>query len=94
MIGKYVVCTTSTRPWCIVAGVLQSNDDGKIEISDARMIVYYGAGTKGLFGVAAHGPKGHARVTSKVDLWRGFAVEQVMVATDEAQAAIEAEPWM
>lgn len=97
LIGKFVVCTTSTRPWCVVAGVLRSeesaNGSTRVELTDARMIVYFAPESRSLFGVAAKGPKGASRVSPPVDVWRGYAVEQAIPATDEARAAIEAGPW-
>jgi len=67
--------------------------DGVLTIVNARMIVHYSADAHGLLGVAAHGPGAKARVSPRVDEWRGRAIEQWMTCSDAARAAIEAEPW-
>lgn len=92
--GDYVLLSTTTRPWTIVAGTLvEERHDGVVTLREARMIVYYAVDAKGLLGVAVRGPGTGARVTAAVDLWVGRAIEQILSVTPAARAAIEAEPW-
>lgn len=91
--GRYVIVATSSRPWTVVAGYVESEDGDTVILRAARMIVYYGAATRALYGLAKHGPKGGARITPAVSRVRVHRVESVLAATAEARAAIEAAPW-
>ena len=92
-IGKYVVVATTSRPWSIVAGTMISRTGGTVRLKDARMIVYYGVGTRGLLGIAARGPV-DGRVASAVEEAVVRKVEHVLLCSDTARKAIEAEPWV
>jgi hypothetical protein len=90
---RYVLVATASRPWTIAAGYLESEDGDTVILRDARMIVYYSAGSQALFGVAVRGMRGQGRVTSAVSRARLRNVEVVLDVTPEAQSSIEAEPW-
>jgi hypothetical protein len=90
-VGKFVVVATKSRPWSVVAGTVESIDGDLVVLTDARMILYWSTDCKGLIGVARTGVhSGRVSPPAKV---RVSGVEHVILATDEAKASIEKEPW-
>lgn len=96
-VGRYVLLTTSTRPWAVVAGVLDGVRvaDGVriVALTQARMIVWYAAGSRSVVGVAANGPAAGSRVSPACEACEYAAPEGIHLVSDAARAAIEAEPW-
>lgn len=92
--ARHVLVATSSRPWTVLAGTLESDDGaGRYVLRDARMIVYWSSDAHGLLGVAAGGPGTDARVSPRVDrvCVRGVEIDADLSAI--ALRAIEAEPW-
>lgn len=96
-LGKYIVMTTQTRPWAVVAGTFESErlEGGRrlVTLRDARMIVWYATGTRSILGLAARGPAPGSRVSPVCEACEYDAIEGLHLATAAARAAIEAEPW-
>lgn len=90
---RYVIVATKSRPWSVLAGVLVSEDEDTVELRDARMLIYWSADARGLYGVASGGPGTSARVSLSIARARVRGVEHTIDCTDEARKAIEAAPW-
>lgn len=90
---RYVLVTTTSRPWTIVAGTLASEDGDRVTLKDARMIVYFSEDVHALLGCAVRGPGCAARVSPRVDEITIRNVEAVIAVSDVARTAIEDEPW-
>ena len=67
--------------------------EASIELTDARMIVYWPAENKGVLGVAVDGPKKGARVSQAVPRIRLNNVTAVIEATAAAAEAWEKGTW-
>jgi hypothetical protein len=94
--GRYVVAVTASRPWAVVAGYLAAEHDGgaTVELEDARMICYFSADARTIYGLATTGPGASGRVSPAVGRVRVHGVEHLLDATDAARSAIEAGPWI
>lgn len=90
---RYVVVATASRPWAVVAGEYVGEKDGKIELRNARMIVYYSPASHSLYGLAQSGPAAGSRVSPPVEAARVRGIEHELDCSAMARAAIEAEPW-
>lgn len=66
---------------------------GEIALADARNCLYWTTDTKGVFGLAAHGPGDGCRVGPKVPELRLAGVTSVARCTPEAAERWEAGPW-
>jgi hypothetical protein len=65
----------------------------KVTLSNARMIVYWSAETRGVLGLAAHGPKAGSRVTAAVPQLILEGITAIGVCTDAAVKVMETGPW-
>lgn len=91
---QYVVIATSTRPWTLAAGWLVGTSPTCTKLRDARMIVYFDRPSKGLHGVAAHGPRGDSRVSPPaLGVSTYYPVEMILPASEECRKLVEVEPW-
>jgi len=90
---RFVLISTKTRNWLVLAGILDSEDGDTVTLRDARMIAYFSPDAHGLLGVAASGPGSSPRVSPRVDSITVRGVETVIDCTAEARARIEGEPW-
>lgn len=90
---KPVVITTENRG--VFFGYVE--DDSKcpaqIEISRARMCVYWNVETKGVLGLAAEGPKDGCKITHAVPKVTLYKVTAVMDASPEATEKWESAVW-
>lgn len=87
------VLVTTAHRGVFVGYATSEEKDGQIELSDARMIVYWPASNKGVLGVATEGPKDGSRVSPAVSKMRLKNVTAVIDATSAAAAAWERGPW-
>lgn len=96
-VGDFVLFMTTSRPWSVVAGILEEitslGGAVLVTVSEARMIAYFAAGSKTIFGVAANGVPSGSRVSPKVDSATYTAIEGILLVTPKARKSIEAEPW-
>lgn len=94
MVGKFVVVTTDHTRRGVFAGVLAAcGADGNVVLRDAQQAVYWSVETRGVFGLAAIGPQRGSRIGPPVPQLSLNGVTSVSLATDEARALWEAQPW-
>jgi hypothetical protein len=67
--------------------------DGKIELADAQMCVYWSDSVRGVLGLAATGPDKRCKITPVVPRIQLDKVTAIMEATPEAVAAWQSRPW-
>jgi hypothetical protein len=91
--NRYVIIATASRPWTVIAGTLESEEQDTVILRDARLIVCWGPASHGLLGLATRGLLGGGRVSPTVGRVRVHGVETVLDCMDAARASIEAEPW-
>jgi len=94
-VGQYVVVTTNKYRRGVFGGILQSHDitAGCAVLTEARNCVYWSAETHGVGGLAVIGPQNGSRIGPAIPELSLDGVTAVMLATDQARAAWEAEPW-
>ena len=63
-----------------------------IELTDARMVLYWSAATGGLLGLAANGPGEGSRITASVPRHGDECVRSWLECTEEAAARVDAWP--
>jgi len=90
---RMVVVTTDMDRRGVFFGELVSKDDSEVTLKDAQMCVYWSMETRGVLGLASHGPQKGSRVTPIIpSIWLD-GVTSVMDCTEEAVEAWRAEPW-
>jgi len=93
---KRAVVVTTAHRGVFVGYTTQSKTSDKndtIALTDARMVVYYSAATRGALGIASMGPQLGSRVSPAVDGITLRSVTSVADASGDAVKAWEAEPW-
>lgn len=90
--GTPVVVTTAHRGIFVGALAEDYENTDTLALDNGHMVVYHSADSHGVVGIARRGPGSGARVSppAKIAL---RAVTAVFVATPEAKAKWEAEPW-
>lgn len=86
------VVTTAHRG--VFAGVIEEDRGDTVVLREARMCVSWSAKTKGVLGLASHGPGDGCRVSRSVDRLELRHVTAVMDCTGEAAERWRAEPWV
>lgn len=90
---KPVVITTEFRG--VFFGYV--DDDSKlpdsIELTNARMCVYWGANTRGVLGLASIGPQEGCKITLAVPKITAWKVTAILDCTPEATEKWEQAPW-
>jgi len=92
---RYVVITTDEDKRGVFGGFLESWDADK-EIAvlvDARMAVYWSRATRGVLGLASHGPQKGSRITPPIPRIELSGVTAVMDASEEAREQWEIGIW-
>lgn len=90
--GKAVLVTTEHRG--VFFGFAAGATGGKtVELADAQMCVYWSADTKGVLGLASHGPGKACKVTRPVERITLQDVTAVADVTAEAVALWQDRPW-
>jgi hypothetical protein len=85
-----VVVTTAHRG--VFFGYAAKTDGETIELSRARLCVYWSSDVKGFMGLAANGPTPSCRIGPPADI-ELRAITSVVTVTPEAAAKWEAAPW-
>lgn len=90
-----VVCTAKRGVFFgYAAGSAQSLvEKGKLTLERARMCVYWSAQTKGVLGLASHGPAAGSKVGAQVPELAIESVTAVIVCTDAAIKVWEEGSW-
>ena len=90
--GSPVVVTTEHRG--VFFGYLRGSRDGKIvELSQARMCLYWSSAVRGILGLAVTGPVSGCRVGPAVSTLTLQGVTAVMDVRQEAVKLWEAASW-
>jgi len=92
---KMVVVTTDKDCRGVFMGELLRYDEDKqiAVLKDAQMAVHWSQATKGVLGLAAHGPQKGSRITPQIPQIEVNKVASVMSATDKAVTAWRTELW-
>jgi hypothetical protein len=90
-----VVVTTDKDRKGVFFGTLMSHDEDRetCVLRDARMCVYWSESTKGVLGLASHGPQKGSRITPSVPSIKLNGVTAVMECTEAAAAQWEKGLW-
>lgn len=92
---RMVVVTTDKDRRGIFYGQLESEDKNGtiVELSRARMIVYFSSDTKGVVGLASIGPQKGSRISPSIPKIKLNGVTSIMDCTKEAVNQMEKELW-
>jgi len=90
---RQVIVTTDNTKRGVFYGTLENEVGEKVILTDARMIVYWSSPTKGVLGLAAHGPKAGSRVTPVVPRIELEGKTAIIDCTEEAVKAFEGDIW-
>lgn len=90
-IGKHVVVTTSHRG--VFFGTLTKREGSDIELTDARVCIYWTRETRGFVGLAKTGPLGGSRVSPACPRMAISSVTSISECTPESIARWENGPW-
>lgn len=91
--GDYVVITTDINRRGVFGGRLLSQDGDRVTLEEARMCVYWSRETRGVLGLASHGPARGSRISRAIPKFETDGVVSLSLMTDEARKAWEDEPW-
>lgn len=89
--GSPLLVTTEHRG--VFFGYGTRTDADTIELTDARMAVYWTSNLKGVLGLAAQGPSSGCRISPSVPVLTLRAVTSVTECSPEAAKAWEKAPW-
>lgn len=91
----FVVVTTDNEKRGAFGGTLVKHDTAKgtAILKDAHMAVFWSKKTKGVLGLAAHGPLEGSRITPKIPEIELNGVTAVMKCTEAAKKKWRKEPW-
>lgn len=88
--GRPVLVTTKHRG--VFFGFAKDTDGERIELTDARVVVYWSSDVRGFMGLAASGPSKSCRISPAADIeLRG--ITSVVEVSEAAVKAFEAAPW-
>lgn len=90
-IKRYVVVTTDKRG--VFSGYLELETQEFVELIEARMIVKWSEETRGVLGLAAHGPQDGSRVTPSVPKIKLFGITSIVDCSEKAKKKLEAGIW-
>jgi len=95
MKDRHVVVTTDKDRRGVFFGKLvdQDKDKGFATLSNAKMCVYWSTETKGVVGLASHGPANGSKITPEIPRIELNGVTSVMDCTELAVAGWKAEIW-
>lgn len=90
-----IPCIITTDKRGVFMGYIDpgQRSDKTVTAKNVRMVVYWSADVKGLFGLAANGPTKNCRVTAPAPGCVLHGVTAVMDITEKAEKAFKAEPW-
>ena len=90
---KRIALLVTTAHKGVFFGYGKRTDAATIELSDARMCVYWTSDCKGVLGLAANGPTKSCRIGPKVPVLTLRDVSAVIEVSEVAALAWEKEPW-
>ena len=90
--SRHVLVTTDHRG--VFVGTLTQMDDTHVVLEDARNVIYWPPENKGVFGLAADGPKCNARIGPVVPRLMVYCVTSICDMTPKAVKAFEGEIWV
>lgn len=90
---KFVVVTTDFNKRGVFGGYLESRKDDTVVLCSAHNCLYWSAETKGVLGLAAHGPQKGSRIGPPVPRIEFTGVTAIIDCTDEAVKKWQSEPW-
>lgn len=88
---KFLVVTTAHKG--VFAGLGVPSDAENIELTEARMCVYWSTNCKGVLGLASAGPTKSCKIGPPVQKIILRGVTAVIEATEDAAKAWRAQPW-
>ena len=89
--GRPVVVCTDKRG--VFFGYARDTDGDTIRLRECRMCVYWSADTRGVMGLASHGPNQSCKITRPVGVVDLRGITCVMECAPEAVTAWERDPW-
>lgn len=93
MSKRIVVVTTDKDRQGVFCGELVSEENDVVELTNARMAVYWSKETRGVTGLASIGPQKGSRISPAVPKIKLNGVTSIMDCSAEAVKQWEAEPW-
>lgn len=92
---KLIPCLITTDKRGVFMGYIDpaTRPEKTITAVDVRMVVYWSADVRGLFGLAANGPTKGCKVTAAAPGCVLHGVTAVMDITEKAEKAFKSEPW-
>jgi len=90
-LGQPVLVLTSNRE--VYFGYTADDPGPRMELSNARMCVYWSADIRGVIGLAASGPNNQCRIGPRVDKLWALSVITVATVSPDAVAKWEGAPW-
>ena len=93
MAERFVVITTDHTRRGVFAGKLEEHESGRAVLRDAQMCVYWSEKTRGVLGLASHGPQDGSRIGPPVPRLEVDGVVAIIDATEEARKKWEDQPW-
>ncbi len=86
----YIVCCgTNGRAVLIGESEAQPEAGKPIELTNARMVLYWDSACGGLLGLASNGPKGSTRITASVSKHGDECVKQWVAVSPQARKEID-----
>ena len=89
-VGRAVLVTTAHRG--VFFGYATATDGETIDLTQARLCLYWSRDVKGFMGLAATGPTASCRVGPPADITLRH-ITSVLAVTPDAVRAWEAGPW-
>jgi hypothetical protein len=88
-------CIITTDKRGVFMGYINPNHriEKTVTAKNVRMVVYWSADVKGLFGLAANGPSKECRITAAAPWCVLHGVTAVLDITEKAEKAFKSEPW-
>ena len=90
---RFVVVTTDSSRRGVFGGTFVSRDGDTVILKDVKMCIYWSAATKGVLGLAAHGPQKGSKLTPPIPKLEVNGVTAVMDCTKEAVEQWRKEMW-
>jgi len=90
---RYVLITTDKDKRGVFCGYLEEDKGETVELSEARMILYWSEETMGVIGIAAKGCQKGSRVSSAAPRIKLYGVTSITDFSPEAQKVMEEEKW-
>ena len=92
--GQFVVVTTDKDKRGVFAGFLEDiTGDGDVVLGKAQNSIYWSAETRGVFGLAAHGPQDGSKIGPPVEKMALSGVTSITWASETARKAWRKEIW-